>query len=226
MKLKTRLKTCVIPAVAGMTQVIQRACVLCALAFASLITATATAATFDDVAERIERNPVLRGTFTQEKQVEGFRNPLRSAGHFVLAVEQGVLWETLKPFPSEVALTQTRIASRQPDGSWRIEADATNQPGLAAINATFFALMAGNVAALSTRFEGEATLLPEGRWQLALTPKPGPLAQAFTALHIEGARFVEQVTLNDTQGDQTRIAFDGFNTEPATLTSDEAARFD
>lgn len=200
--------------------------VLCALAFAVLITGTATAANFDSIAERIERTPVLRGTFTQEKQVEGFRNPLRSSGRFVLAAERGLLWETLAPFPSEVVLTQARIASRQPDGSWRVEADAARQPGLAAINATFFALMAGDAAALSSRFDGEATLLPEGRWQLALTPKPGPLAQAFATLQIEGARFVEKVTLDDTQGDQTRIAFDGFTTEPQTLTSDEAARFD
>ena len=206
--------------------VIERAGMWCVLALAGLVAGTAGAAGFDTVAERIERAPVLRGTFTQEKQVEGFRHPLRSSGRFVLAAERGVLWETLAPFPSEVVLTQTRIASRQPDGSWRVEADATRQPGLAAINATFFALMGGDAAALSARFDGDATLLPEGRWQLALTPRPGPLAQAFTALRLDGARFVEQVTFDDRQGDRTRIVFGDFSTEPAALTHEEAAHLE
>lgn len=191
-----------------------------------LATGTAAAADLSAVAERIEHTTVLRGTFTQEKRIEGFRNPLRSSGDFVLAAERGIVWKTVAPFASEVVLTRERIATRQADGSWRIEADATRQPGLAAINATFFALMSGDVAALSARFDGRATLMPEGRWQLALTPRPGPLAQAFTALHIEGAAFVEQVVLDDTQGDQTRITFEGFITEPSALTREEAAQFD
>lgn len=186
----------------------------------------AVASDFDTVAERIERAPVLRGTFVQEKRIEGFRNPLRSTGDFVLAAELGVLWETRAPFPSQVVLTRDRIASRQPDGTLRIEADATRQPGLAAINATFFALMSGDVAMLSERFNGEAMPLPDNRWRLALTPRPGPLAQAFTTLTLEGGRFVEQVTLHDTQGDETRIVFSALSTEPAALTQDEVARFD
>ncbi|MFA5589279.1 MAG: outer membrane lipoprotein carrier protein LolA [Lysobacteraceae bacterium] len=182
-------------------------------------------ADFDAVAARVEQAEVLRGDFSQEKHVEGFRNPLRSSGRFLLANGRGVLWETLAPFPGEMVITRERIASRQPDGSQRIEVDASRQPGLAAVNSTLFALMSGDVAALSARFEGEAQLLPEGRWRLELVPRPGPLAQAFSTLSIEGGRFVEQVELLDTQGDRTRIVFSALATGPA-LEAGEAARLD
>ncbi|MCX7564284.1 outer membrane lipoprotein carrier protein LolA [Xanthomonadaceae bacterium XH05] len=181
---------------------------------------------FDAVADRVERTPVLRGTFMQEKAVEGFRNPLRSTGRFIVAADRGVLWETVSPFPSQIVVSQDRIASRQADGSLRVEAEASRQPGLAAINTTFFALISGDFDALEARFEGKVTVRPDGRWQLALTPKPGPLVRALSALHVEGARFVEQVTLDDAQGDHTHIEFADFVVEPHALTEDEAARFD
>lgn len=180
---------------------------------------------FDVVAAQVEQAQVLRGEFQQEKHVQGFRNPLRSSGRFLLASGRGVLWETLAPFPGEMVITRERISSRQPDGSQRVEVDASRQPGLAAVNSTLFALMGGDVAALSARFEGEALLLPDGRWSLALVPRPGPLAQAFSSLSVEGGRFVEQIELLDVHGDRTRIQFSAFDSGQV-LDATEAARLD
>lgn len=176
--------------------------------------------------ERIEQVPVLRGQFTQEKRVAGFRNPLRSSGQFVLDVQRGVIWDTRQPFASEVVLTPSRIATRLPDGRLRIEADARQQPELAAINATLFALMAGRIETLTQNFRIHDLSLLDRQWSVQLEPQDALLAQVFSRIDLEGGRFVEQVRLHARDGDQTLIRFAELATEPAQLSADEAARLE
>lgn len=184
------------------------------------------AAALDRLHERIAQAPVLRGQFTQEKQVAGFRNPLRSSGQFVLDAGRGVIWTTQAPFPSEVLITPAHIAIRQADGRLRIEADARRQPELAAINATLFALMAGRIQTLAQDFQIRELRVLDRQWQLQLEPKDALLAQVFTRIDLAGARFVEQVRLQARDGDQTLIRFAGLSVEPAQLSADEAARLE
>ncbi len=178
------------------------------------------------VGQRVAQVAVLRGEFSQEKQVQGFKNPLRSQGRFLLAREKGVVWSTLKPFPSEVVLTRDRILSRQRDGSTRIEMDARQQPALRSVNAMMFALMSGDVKALSSRFDAKAQALPDNGWKLVLTPRPGPLTQAFASITLEGDRYVRRVTIVEGTGDVTRLQFSALSETPARLDADEARRFD
>lgn len=168
---------------------------------------------------------VLRGQFTQEKQVSGFRNPLRSEGRFVVARQHGVIWTTLKPFPSEVVVTADRILSRQRDGSTRVELDARQQPAMRSVNAIMFALMSGDVQALSSQFTVSAQRQGQG-WTLRLTPKSAMLAKAFQSLTLQGDRYVRQVEIIEANQDRTRIQFSALAETPATLSSDEAGRFD
>lgn len=176
--------------------------------------------------ERIASVPVLRGDFTQEKHVEGFRNPLRSSGRFLIARERGVQWQTLVPFPSEVVLTRDRILSRQEDGSVRVEMDARQQPALRTINAVMFALMSGDIEVLAARFEVQAGLLPQGDWRLVLVPREVAIAQAFERVTLEGDRHVRRVEMTDRSGDRTVLDFSNLMEEPAELTDDEARRFE
>lgn len=177
------------------------------------------------IAREVARPAVLRGEFRQEKQVAGFRNPLRSQGRFVVARERGVIWTTLKPFPSEMVITAERILSRQPDGSTRVELDAREQPAMRSVNAILFALMSGDVQALSSQFTVDAQRDAEG-WTLALTPKSPMLAKAFSALQLRGDRYVRQVDIVEASKDRTRLTFTALTEAPATLAADEAARLD
>jgi outer membrane lipoprotein-sorting protein len=178
------------------------------------------------VQQRVAQVSVLRGEFTQEKRIEGFKNPLRSQGRFVLSRDKGVVWTTLKPFPSEVVLTRDRILSRQRDGSTRVELDARQQPALRAVNEMMFALMSGDVKALTGRFDAQPQLLPNNGWKLTLKPKPGAVAQAFTAITLEGDRYVRRVGIDERNGDRTQLQFSGMTEAPAKLTADEVQRFD
>ena len=178
------------------------------------------------VGTQVAQVPLLRGNFSQEKQVAGFRNPLRSNGRFVLAREKGVIWSTVAPFPSEIVITRDRIVSRQRDGTARVEVDGRQQPGLRTVNAMMFALMSGDLKALTTTFDVKGEPADGKGWRMTLSPRSRQLAQAFTSVRLAGDRYVREVELREANGDVTRLRFEGMSETPAALTRDEAARFD
>ena len=196
------------------------------LAVAGVVVLPATAAdTLAQVRAQVAQVPVLRGEFAQEKQVAGFKNPLRSNGRFLLARDKGVLWTTTAPFPSEIVITQDRILSRQRDGSRRVEVDGKQQPGLRSVNAMMFALMSGDMKALTSTFDVKEEPAAHG-WKMTLVPRSRQLAQAFTSVRLSGDRYVREVELREANGDLTRLRFSGMSEAPATLSRDEAIRFE
>lgn len=196
------------------------------LAVAGVVVLPAAAADpLAQVRAQVAQVPVLRGEFAQEKQVAGFKNPLRSNGRFLLARDKGVLWTTTAPFPSEIVITQDRILSRQRDGSRRVEVDGKQQPGLRSVNAMMFALMSGDMKALTSTFDVKEEPAAGG-WKMTLVPRSRQLAQAFSSVRLSGDRYVRDVELREANGDLTRLRFSGMSEAPATLSRDEAARFD
>ena len=178
------------------------------------------------VQQRVARVDVLRGEFVQEKRITGFRNPLRSQGRFVVSRDEGVIWTTLKPFPSEMVVTRDRILSRGSDGRQRVEVDARQQPALRSVNAMMFALVSGDVAALSSRFETQVEALPGNGWKLALKPRSAALAQAFSRIVLSGDRYVRAVEIEEANGDRTKLDFSAITDAPGKLDAEEARRFD
>src|SRR5271154_2363156 len=61
----------------------------------------------DPLADQVIVGPtdVLRGHFTEERQMKGFNGPLRSQGHFVVAPGHGLIWAIEKPFPTTSTIT-------------------------------------------------------------------------------------------------------------------------
>jgi len=199
---------------------------LCVLAMLAVVAPAWAATDVETVKQRVAKVDVLRGEFTQEKQVAGFRNPLRSQGRFVLAQQHGVIWTTLKPFPSEVVVTRDRILSRQRDGSSRVEMDGRQQPAMRSVNAIMFALMSGDAQALSAQFTVKVEVLPGNAWKMQLTPRSAMLGKVFAQLTLSGDRYVREVQINEANQDVTRIHFAGMSETPATLSADEGGRFE
>jgi len=186
----------------------------------------AAPADVDLVKQRVAKVTVLRGEFSQDKQVAGFKNPLRSQGRFVLAQDRGVIWTTLKPFPSEVVVTRDRILSRQSDGSSRVELDGRQQPAMRSVNAIMFALMSGDAQALSAQFVVKVEALPDNGWRMQLTPRSPMLAKVFSALSLSGDRYVREVQITEANQDVTHIRFAAMSETPAQLSADEGRRFE
>lgn len=155
------------------------------------------------VRERLQQPEWLRGDFTQTKKVPGFARPLVSSGNFVAARGRGVVWRTLKPFASELRLTQNEIRATQ-GGQTALRLDASREPAVRVINTLMFALLNGDVSGLAELFEVSGNVKGAG-WQLALVPRAGALQQVLNRVELEGDAFVRRIQLFEANGDESLI---------------------
>lgn len=179
----------------------------------------------EGVRARLARPALLRGEFVQEKQLHGFRNPLKSGGDFLLLRARGIVWNTRTPFASSTRLTRNKLLATMPDGSTRVLIDASSSPGMAAVNALLMALVAGDLDALAARFTLRETLRGDGGWSLALQPRDATLKQAFSSIVLDGDRYVRAVEIVEPGGDRTKIRFAALRESPAASRA-EAAQLD
>lgn len=177
-----------------------------------------------EVRQRLTAEPVVRGAFEQRKLVKGFRNPLASAGDFVVSRQHGVLWRTREPFASMLVVTRERVLARQGDGAVARVLSASEEPAVRAVSETLFGVMAADLALLAQRFTVGGELLANGGWRLALLPRDATLARWVQRVELEGDRFLRAVHLHEGSGDQTRIRLAQHATDSA-LRADEEAQF-
>lgn len=178
-----------------------------------------------EVLKRLESAPVLQGEFEQSKSLKGFKNPLVSKGEFLLARSQGIVWDTKQPFASTLVLTRDRLLARRADGSVATQMDASREPALRLVNELMFALLAGDLAVLASRFKVEGELQGAQGWKLQLTPTDALLAGQFSSIALEGDRHVKLVRLAERSGDLTLIRFSALRSAPA-LAPEQARRFE
>lgn len=155
------------------------------------------------VKAKLKDAPVLTGTFEQSKQVKGFKRPLKSSGTYRVVKAEGVTWNTLKPFASELTVRAGDITSKQ-NGVEVFKLDAKSEPGVRVITELLFSLLSGDLPALSKQFTHEGEV-GEKDWRIELTPKEPTLQKVFTRITLKGDDAVRSVHLLEAGGDATLI---------------------
>lgn len=176
---------------------------------------------FDEqqLAEQLMAIKVLRGTFVQEKYLRGLDAPLTSNGEFVLAGEQGLLWNLQYPLVRSYRITDTGIALRVAD-DWQQQSkqDTVNRQ-----SRLFLAVLAGDQQGLKEDFE--LTLTGDASdWQLILMPQALLLQQIFDRIVIRGDDYVRSIELHEKQGDRTLMRMHKIE-QDRVLTNDEQQAF-
>lgn len=166
---------------------------------------------------------VVRGDFTQTRQLAGIKKPLVANGTFVVEKTRGVLWRTLTPFPQTLRVTQGEILQKDGDRVLMV-LRADQEPAVNAISRVLFSLFAGDISALAEFFDYTGRI-DGGVWQLSFTPRNDGLRAVIGSLSLEGGSVVRQVTLTSAAGDNTLIDFSNTSTA-AALTDDERAQFE
>lgn len=180
-----------------------------------LLTTGAQAFDLRQLDRQLSEPPVIRGDFTQQKQLRALPQPLTSRGHFVLAPELGLLWQLRQPLQQDYRITDRGVAVRQ-SGAWQT---TDTQRAAAEHNRLFLAVLRGDSSALERDFELQLTGSAEA-WQLILTPRSKLLQQIFTQITISGGATVERVELQETQGDSTLLMLENSQTDDQ-LSADE-----
>ena len=155
------------------------------------------------VKAKLSAAAVQMGTFQQTKQVKGFKRPLKSSGAYVVTRGQGVQWNTLKPFASELSVKADEIASKQ-GGVEVFRLDAKSEPTVRLMTQLLFSLLAGDLGALEAHFTASGEVGAEN-WAIQLLPKSDALKKVFTRIALEGDRAMRSVTLEELNGDSTAI---------------------
>ncbi|HFP9404174.1 TPA: outer membrane lipoprotein carrier protein LolA [Raoultella planticola] len=191
---------------------------------ALLISPLVSALTLDDLQQHFTEQPVIRAHFDQTRTIKDLPQPLRSQGQMLIARDQGLLWDQTAPFPMQLLLDDKRMVQAiggQPPQTITAE----NNPQMFQFNHLLRALFQADRQVLEQNFRVEFADTGEGRWTLRLTPKTTPLDKIFATIDLAGQRYLENIQLNDKQGDRTDIVLSQHQLTPAQLTDDERQRF-
>lgn len=173
------------------------------LALALLLAAQSTwAFELAQLQRQLAAAPMVRGAFTQEKSLGALPQPLVSTGRFVLARDHGLLWQLRTPVDKSYRIDDRGVAQRTAQG-WQATHDAA---GATRQNRLLLAMLGGDLKALAEDFELELRGDAQA-WELVLTPRSRLLAQIFARIQLNGGATVEQVLLEEAQGDRTRLRF-------------------
>ncbi|AFU98585.1 outer membrane lipoprotein carrier protein LolA [Simiduia agarivorans] len=171
-----------------------------------LLAMNALATAPHEVAEALSvrlTTPLTEGEFQQWKTVQGLPLALESSGEFAVQ-DQQLHWRTLKPFASETRFTTEAI--EQWSGGQRVwSLSRTEQPVVAVVSELMRALVRGDVTALLAHFAVTDLALDGDCWRLDLKVRDVALQQAITRVGAEGCERVQQLIVEETNANSTRI---------------------
>lgn len=195
------------------------------IALLALFSLNAQAVTLEDLQQRFASQPVVRADFSQLRQIEGMAKPLRSDGRLLIAQDKGLWWQQANPFPLTLVLDEQRMVQVM-NGQPPEIVTAQSNPQMFQFNHLLRALFQADRQVLEQNFRLDFQDLGSDRWRLVLTPSSSPLDKLFNTITLQGAAFLEQIELNDRQGDRTAITFSHQRLSPRTLTDEEKQRFE
>ncbi|MGD1879203.1 MAG: outer membrane lipoprotein carrier protein LolA [Kiloniellaceae bacterium] len=178
---------------------------------------------FAPMTEQLQRSPVLRADFRQERFLKVLGRPLVSRGKLVFAAGDGVLWQVEDPHEVTYLIRPDAVIEWEGEGAPRRVGMSAN-PAFRLLTDMLLGALAGDSSVLQSAFEAEA-LPTDAGWRLRLHPKTGDLSVAVAVIEIAGGAFVEKVRVEEAAGDALDFSFSDFVTTPAELTAAEQAYF-
>ena len=166
-----------------------------------------SAITIDEICSRLTAHSVTTGDFAQEKTAKALKRPLKSFGKFRID-ENGIIWDTQKPFKSKMIVSKTKITQISADGK-ETSIDAGENQVFAEVADTISAVFSGDKAALEAKFSVEVGEEGES-WRMKLTPKDKTIQSAITSIEMMGkieGREADSVLVTQASGDTIRYIF-------------------
>ncbi len=174
--------------------------------------------TLEDVVARLGEPAVIRGSYTQAREIAVLERPLQSRGDFILS-GRGLFWRQLSRPEAIVIADGERLLQQIGDGPPEISDDVTN-PVVLPFSRIFLGIFTGDEEALREHFQIDFS--PEGEnWTIVLTPIVEPLSLAIQAITLRGREYIEELEVVNRSSDRTVIRFAGISTQPDRLSDEE-----
>ena len=186
----------------------------------------AQSVTFDSVCKNLSAHPNTTGDFTQVRKITKAKRTLSSSGTFIFSLD-GIMWKTLKPFPSSLVINKTSVVQTAPDGKQTV-IDASNNQIFTSISTTLTSVFSGKIDSLEEIFS--VNFFAEGNtWKALLTPKDESISAVLKTLELNGTQSKDEaafssIILTDAGGDTTTYTFTN-QKYPKELSANEKAIF-
>ena len=182
----------------------------------------ALAADAPDGQVHINANQILRGRFTEDRQMKDTGGPpMLTSGSFVVAPTHGLIWTIEKPFPTSTIITPNGFV--QDIGGLAVKLPA--KKNLRHLYDTVSAALAGDWSGLDKDF-----IVTRGgnqsHWVMLLTPRPEAETKIpYTSISVSGSRYVENIVMMKADGGHDIFNFSDAALSEATLSAKENLLF-
>jgi hypothetical protein len=188
---------------------------------------------FDAGCADLAKNPVIKGVFEQTKTIGRLNRSLVSKGDFIIAAELGMVWDTLTPFPSTMAVGRDYILQSTPSGA-KTKLDARGNETFLRLADTISAIFTGNSRLLLENFTVYFTEL-DGSWTIGLIPGEKSIKTFAARIVMSGESgrtgggrtqntVIRVITLYEQNGDTITYKLSN-HSYPGTLTARERSLF-
>ncbi|MDR0502310.1 MAG: outer membrane lipoprotein carrier protein LolA [Treponema sp.] len=172
--------------------------------------------------QKLSEHPLIRGSFDQEKIFGRYNRSLKSSGNFIIAAQLGMVWNTVKPFPSTLALGKDFLIQSRPGGQKNVLSAQGNETFLRmadVLNAVF----SGNSRALVDNFK--VFYQSAGNvWEIGLSPSDTAINAFAEKIIMKGDAAIRSIQIFEQNGDS--IIYNLSNhSYPAQLDNHEKSLF-
>ena len=182
-----------------------------------------TAPIFAQVRSSLAAHAVQKGDFTQTKHIARLNRDLASSGAYLISRDDGIVWQTKKPYPSTMTVTRRAVIQTAASGKKTVLQAGGSQAFesfAAVISSVFQGGDALNADNFDIYFEGSAE-----RWTAGVVPKDSALRSVASRFVLQGADGVlSSVTMHESGGDSVRYDLSATSYADA-LTAEELALF-
>jgi len=177
---------------------------------------------FNLTCSNLAAHKLARGKFEQEKKINKLNRSLKSSGNFLIAAELGMVWDTVKPFPSTLVLGSDYLIQSRPGGQ-RTVLNAKGNEIFTGMAEVMSAVFSGNSRGLLENFDvyysGGASA-----WELGLSPRNGAISSFAQKIIMKGGADIKSILIYEQNGDTVQY-FLSNHSYPSELNSYEKKLF-
>lgn len=177
---------------------------------------------FKATCARLAEHPYTTGNFEQEKTLSRLNRSLKSSGVFIIAAELGMVWDTIKPFPSTLTLGKDYMIQSRPGGN-RTVLSAQGNETFIRMAEVISAVFSGQSKGLIDNFEINYTGTLND-WKLELSPKSKAIGSFAEKIIMKGDAVIQSILIYEQSGDSIEYILSQHR-YPADLSANEKALF-
>ena len=139
--------------------------------------------TFETICRQLASYKNTTGEFTQIKTTS-LKKSLKSSGSFILT-RDGVVWKTLKPVPSKVAIIDAYMITTDAKGKKTVKS-MLNSDTFMKVNSIVSSLFAGDITEINKNFKVSFKATTNEKWEAVLVPKDKNISYAINSMSMKG----------------------------------------